>query len=192
MDEKSLQRACVTMEYSSLLDLSLRTQGRSADRGLGYVSGSVMKSRWTRGQDTKTCSLAWTLLFDCLYDILELQYTMTVFILYSHHILSAAQFQTQWLFRNEMLRNLKWGASCEMHGILKTRTKISCYWYKFYMYIQITMMSFEIVLEKSFEETTPLPCHQPNQQKQQECGNEVSGVVWVNAIFPFIVYQPRL
>ena len=44
-----------------------------------------------------------------------------------------------------------------MQGILKTRTKISCYWYKFCMYIQITMMSFEIVLEKSFEETTPLP-----------------------------------
>ena len=28
MDVKSFQRACVTMEYSSLLDLSLRTQGR--------------------------------------------------------------------------------------------------------------------------------------------------------------------
>lgn len=79
-----------------------------------------------------------------------------------------------------------------MHGILKTRIKVSCYWCKFCMYIQITMMSFEIVLEKSFEETTPLPRHQRNQQKQQECGNEVSGVVWVNAFFPFIVYQPRL
>ena len=79
-----------------------------------------------------------------------------------------------------------------MQGILKTRTKISCYWYKFCMYIQITMMSFEIVLEKSFEETTPLHHHQPNQQKEQGCGNEVSGVVLVNAFFPFIVYQPLL
>jgi len=40
------------------------TQGRSMERGLGYGSGSIMKSRWTTRQDTKTCSLAWTLLFD--------------------------------------------------------------------------------------------------------------------------------
>ena len=36
-------------EYSSLLDLSLRTQGWNMERGLGYGSGSIMKSRWTPG-----------------------------------------------------------------------------------------------------------------------------------------------
>ena len=55
-----------------------------------------------------------------------------------------------------------------MHGILKTRTKISCYWYKFCMYIQTTMMSFEIVLEKSFEETTPSSTNQINKNKNVE------------------------
>lgn len=55
-----------------------------------------------------------------------------------------------------------------MHGILKTRTQISCYWYKFCMYIQITMMSFEIVLEKSFEETTPSSTNQINKNKNVE------------------------
>lgn len=46
MDEKSLQRGCVTMEYSFLLDLGLRrTQGRSIERWLACVSVRIMKGR---------------------------------------------------------------------------------------------------------------------------------------------------